>query len=363
MANDHHLNLLETNAEHWNEWRRQNPGIIPDLYGAQLEGGDISGFNLRGADLVSGNLRKVEGAEANLAGANCQDADFSGANFRGATFALANLSNCNLARTNFHKANLEGAILAGANIFMTIFRESRFSVTVLTDLDLETAVGLTEVVHGAPSSIGTDTLFRSNGNIPETFLRACGVPAELIAYLPSLAQAAQAVQFHSCFISYSHEDELFARQLWSRMRNKRIRVWYAPEEMRGGQKLFDQIDRAIQLHDKLLLVLSKASMKSNWVVTEIRKARARERQERRRKLFPIRLVDFDTIRNWECFDADTGMDIAAEIREYFVPDFSKWMPDPKVKDRDKAIRSAEAEFDVAFERLCRDLKAEGVGMP
>jgi hypothetical protein len=58
---------------------------------------------------------------------------------------------------------------------------------------------------------------------------------------------------------------------------------------------------------------------------------------------PMRLVAFEAIRDWECFDADTGKDSAREIREYFIPDFSKW------KDHDA--------YQLAFTRLLRDLKA------
>ena len=47
------------------------------------------------------------------------------------------------------------------------------------------------------------------------------------------------------------------------------RVWFAPEDMKGGRKLHEEIFRAIQIHDKLLLVLSKSSVKSEWVMTEI----------------------------------------------------------------------------------------------
>jgi len=36
-------------------------------------------------------------------------------------------------------------------------------------------------------------------------------------------------------------------------------------------------------------------MKSEWVITEIRRARKVEQEENRRKLFPIRLVDFEAI--------------------------------------------------------------------
>jgi len=127
------------------------------------------------------------------------------------------------------------------------------------------------------------------------------------------------------------------------MRSENLRVWYAPEDMKGGRKLHEEIFRAIQVHDKLLLVLSEHSMKSEWVTTEIRGARRVEREEKRRKLFPIRLVNFETIQKWECFDADSGKGLAVELREYYIPDFSNW------KDHDA--------FEREFAKLLRDLRA------
>jgi hypothetical protein len=56
------------------------------------------------------------------------------------------------------------------------------------------------------------------------------------------------------------------------------------------------------------------------------------------------VVSFEAVRDWECFDADTGKDSAREIREYFIPDFSDW------KNHDA--------YQVAFQRLLRDLKAD-----
>jgi len=49
---------------------------------------------------------------------------------------------------------------------------------------------------------------------------------------------------------------------------------------------------------------------------------------------PIRLVDFESLRAWECFDADSGKDSAQEIREYYVPDFSLWRTDNDVYTRE-----------------------------
>ena len=90
-------------------------------------------------------------------------------------------------------------------------------------------------------------------------------------------------------------------------------------------------------------MLSLDSMSSEWVKREIAKARRREMHEKKQVLFSVRLVSFETIRDWECFDADTGKDSAREIREYFIPDFSDW------KNPDS--------YDAAFGRLLQDLKA------
>lgn len=60
-------------------------------------------------------------------------------------------------------------------------------------------------------------------------------------------------------------------------------------------------------------------------------------------LFPISLVEYDTVRRWQAFDADSGKDMGREVREYFIPDFTHW------KDHDA--------YQKAFDRLLRDLKA------
>ena len=90
--------------------------------------------------------------------------------------------------------------------------------------------------------------------------------------------------------------------------------------------------------------MSEASLQSEWVMTELRKARKAERQSGQRKLFPVRLTDFATLRDWACCAADSGKDLATELREYFIPDFSHW------KEHDP--------FEAAFARLLKDLRAD-----
>jgi uncharacterized protein YjbI with pentapeptide repeats len=312
------------------------------------------GADLRRADLADANLGNANLADANLSGANLRAADLRGAdlsraNLSGAQLRETNLGGANVAYSNLRDADLTGANLikanlTGADLSKVKLTEALFGWTRFPDVDFSRSKGLETVKHRGPSNVSIDTLYRSKGKIPEAFLRGCGVPEGMIASLPSLFGTKHAPQFYSCFISYSHNDEEFCKRLYSRMRDEKLRVWYAPEDLKPGRKIHEEIDKAIRVFDKLLLVLSKESMGSEWVATEIYHARQREVRERRRVLFPIRLVAFDDIREWKCFDGDTGRDMAREIREYLIPDFSDW------KDHDA--------FEANFQRLLDALKAE-----
>lgn len=330
-------NLREANLSEANLDETLLSGV--DLIGAKLVRANLSGAliiradlhqaDLSGARLSRANLREVDLREATLIGASLREAILIGALLRGAKLAEVDLIGATLFRADLSEAVLSGDMSA-AEVGWTIFGDN----------DLSTVKGLDTIVHSGPSTIGVDTLFKSGGRIPEVFLRGAGVPDDFITFIPSLF--GRAIEFYSCFISYSHQDEKFSQRLHSRMRSENLRVWYASEDMKGGRKLHEEIFSAIQIHDKVLLVLSENSMKSEWVMTEIRRARKVEREENRRKLFPIRLVDFDAVQKWECFDADSGKDLAVELREYYIPDFSNW------KEHDA--------FEIEFSKLLRDLK-------
>jgi len=314
------LEVIRHGPETWNAWRERHPDVKPGLSYATLRNADLSVTNLTYANLSYADL-----TEANLSGADLR---------------FSNLTEAKLTRANLSSAQLQLANLSGAELKETKLLGAVIGRTIFSNNDLSSVIGLRRVFHAGPSSIGIDTLFRSDGKIPEEFLRDAGVPDDFVTFFPSLT--GQAIQFYSCFISYSHQDEEFSRRLHSRMRSENLRVWYAPEDMKGGRKLDEEIFRAIQIHDKLLLVLSENSIKSEWVATEIRRAKRVEREENRRKLFPIRLIDFETIKTWECFDVDSGKDLAIEVREYYIPNFSNW------KDHDI--------FESEFAKLLRDLK-------
>jgi hypothetical protein len=95
------------------------------------------------------------------------------------------------------------------------------------------------------------------------------------------------------------------------------------------------IDAAIRIYDKLLIILSDASVKSNWVEFEVNQALHREIEQGRTMLFPIRLDDavLHTPSGW-----------AAHLRTRYIGDFRGW------KEHDR--------YQEAFTRPLRDLKAK-----
>jgi hypothetical protein len=95
MANEGHLAILKQGVEVWNQWRKDNPALRPDL---------------RRADLREADLSKANFIEANLRGA-----DLIGTDLRGAYFWGADLSKANLSRADLSRAYLEGAILLETN--------------------------------------------------------------------------------------------------------------------------------------------------------------------------------------------------------------------------------------------------------
>src|ERR1700730_9425413 len=299
MANDEHGALLRKGVDAWNECRRQNvPLVQPDLAEA----------NLRGTDLIGADL-----SDANLRGADLRGADLSDAKLIGADLHGAELS----------RANLRGAELTNATLSHTVFG----------DTTLSEVKGLDNCFYMGPSIIDFQTLQGVSGPLPIAFLRGVGLPDNLIEYLPSLLNAA--IQFHSCFISYSSKDELFAERLHADLQNKGVRCWFAPHDLPIGAKTWDAIDQAIRLRDKLLLILSKASLASDWVEDEVSKAYAEERSRKNVVLFPIRIDNavMSTAEPW-----------AVKLREQRnIGDFRQW--------------EKPAEYQKSLKLLLRDLKA------
>jgi uncharacterized protein YjbI with pentapeptide repeats len=253
-------------------------GIL--LRGANLWGADFSGqhrVNLNGADLTKTTLMEANLSRADLGGTNLSEASLAYSNLSGAYLSGANLKGADLSGADLSGANLKGADLSGATVGWTKF----------TNVDLRGVKGLKTIIHEGPSSIGIDTLSRSQGQIPESFLRKAGIPEDFLTYLPSLMN--HAIEYYTCFISYSSQDEDFVQRLYADLQANGVRCWFAPQDLKIGDKTRQRIDESIRLYDKLLLVLSEQSVISTWVEYEVEAALAKERRESCTALFPISL--------------------------------------------------------------------------
>jgi uncharacterized protein YjbI with pentapeptide repeats len=300
--------------------------IFANLTGADLRLADLNDADLRGANLSRANLHHTHFRNADLSHAVLRDAflrrvgliftDLSGADLSGAYLGEAHLIGVNLTRAHLSGTNLTGALL----------HDSLF-----VDVDLTSAIGLARCWHRGPSFIDTRTLEKS-GSLPLEFLRGVGLPDTLIEYLPSLF--GKAIQYYSCFISYSVKDEAFAKRIHADLQNSGVRCWFAPHDLPIGEEIRSGIEDAIRLRDKFVLILSEHSIRSEWVKDEVEAAFDEELKRGQTVLFPVRLDEavLTTTEAW-----------AAKLRwQRNIGDFRRW------KDN--------GAYKQSFDRVLRDLQ-------
>lgn len=136
---------------------------------------------------------------------------------------------------------------------------------------------------------------------------------------PKIASAAPPTRFQTVFISHSYCDFDLAMRLDAALRARGVRTWFGHNDLAAGKKIREGVFSAIDSFDRLIVVLSENSMKSEWVRTEIHRAFYRQRAEGRNVLFPVSVVPFAALKRWTSFDADSGKDLAVEMREYLIP--------------------------------------------
>ncbi|MGD9368411.1 MAG: toll/interleukin-1 receptor domain-containing protein [Desulfobacteraceae bacterium] len=378
MANPEHVAILKQGVEVWNNWRGKNLHIRPNLAEASFPMANFKRINLRWVNLERANLESAVLVEAdlsgiNLIGANLINASLTEADLSNAYLENANLQKANLDGANLHYANLDGAVLKKASLFWanlrgaylggadfsgthlvranldgakinkTNFSKSTVVKTIFSDTNLSLASGLENMVHDGPSSIGIDTIYKSRGQIPEIFLRGCGVPENFITYMKSLTMSP--IEFYSCFISYSHQDKSFARRLHDQLQARGIRCWLDEHQMLPGDDIYEQVDRGIKLWDKVLLCCSEHSLTSWWVDNEVATAFKKEQQfmkDRKKKvlsLIPLNLDGYLFSDEWKSGKRD-------QITERLAADFTGWETD-------------NTKFEEQFERLVKALQTEG----
>lgn len=116
MASKEHIRILGNSVvsmsmREWNQWRMENPQVLPDLSGEDFSRTDMDFINLSNTD-----LRYTDLSGSSLHHANLRKADLSRAKICGANLSRADLSYANLRKADLSGADLRDAILRGANL-------------------------------------------------------------------------------------------------------------------------------------------------------------------------------------------------------------------------------------------------------
>ena len=364
MANPEHLEILNQGVEVWNKWREENPDVVPDLSGEDLRKTDLSGAYLEWADLSRTNLRRLNLRLANLSRtklykANLNEVDLQGAklilasliqaNIRGANLSRvvlrgANLSMTDLSWTNFSDSDLSysdltNSLISYTNFHFSVLKGANFSkarlhYTILTNVNLNKVKNLETCIHHGPSNLDYPTLQQS-WPLPDAFLRGVGFPDQWIEFFHDTLS--QPTQFYSFFISYCHKDEDFAKLIHDSLQGKNIRCWKYTKDMPVGAEIRPTIyNNILRLHDKLLLVVSEHSIRSEWVKEEVEVAFEKENKSGAEKIITPIFID-------RAFLEIDDVAWVVKLRQRHCADFTGW------KDHDK--------YRAAFEQLLKWLKS------
>jgi hypothetical protein len=146
--------------------------------------------------------------------------------------------------------------------------------------------------------------------------------------------------YHSVVLSYAPEDATFAVGLATDLKANGVPCLQVEQDLHIGDHISTEVSKAILKDQKLLLILSQNALVSRWVEETIDFALDYERKHPGAwLLFPLRLDE-------AVMEAETWW--AITVRQRLIGDFREW-------------QQAE-DFEVALQRVLRDLRIEGEGV-
>ena len=363
MADPELVELLKSGPDNWNQQRPAPPRMAEwsrrpnrlDLRGVDVSGSTLSGANLNavdlsGADLTGTNLDESSMSRSRFDNATLEQAILHFTTAVDSSFENAILNKASLFYAEFRGGSLKKAQFCGALMIGTRFERvslaecnlggASLAGAIFTGVDLSDAVGCDTSTYHLPSSLGIESLYLSNGRIPDSFLRGIGVAEPMITFANSLVTSEPPIRFYSCFISYSHADSTFARRLTYQLQGRGVRCFRDDDDVRVGERILPKLIDAIRVHDRVVLCCSRTSLESKWVATELEETFEKEKELGKDILLPLNLDGY-------LFDGWKGPH-AVKVRERNAANFVGWEHDNDI-------------FEAGFKRVLKALGEEVEG--
>ena len=365
MNSNQYLKIIKEGVTAWNNWRNNNPNIIPKLDGLDLSqmelkyidiwhiepatilsAGSVS-WDLIGIDFSNCSLKNVKFNKSDLASADFSNSDITGADFSEAQISEANFENSKLLKTKFEGASISKVNFSNLDLSEVSFQgaqskgDNNFNNCILDKADFFNSSITIHEIKVASSFKGT-IFSRNKLEVPKLvqfrrlFFHQIGEETHKKMVTEMDLYNEESGVYHSCFISYSSKDEIFVEKLHSDLVSRRVKCFFAPKDISIGDKIRPTIYEAIKNHSKLLLVISAASIESNWVENEVESAFEEENRLDQNILFPIRIdeVVFYSENSWS----------STIRRQRHMGNFENW--------------ENESDYRKSLEKLLHDLRVD-----
>jgi hypothetical protein len=114
------------------------------------------------------------------------------------------------------------------------------------------------------------------------------------------------------FVSHSSADKKFVRKLKDDLNENDIQTWVDEDELHLGDSLSEKLDSALEDSSHFLIVLSEASIKSDWVQYELEKALRHKKSNLLQKIIPVKYKSCEVPKELASL---LYADLSKEIRE------------------------------------------------
>jgi hypothetical protein len=148
--NSEQFSIISDSINHWNDWRKSNYNVKPDLSRAQFDGMNLLGANLDDTNLTYSSFKNTTFIRGSAMNADFSNADVENARLQGTNFSRANFTNASLKGANLTGSILKGACMISADLTGADCTGARFE-----NSNMLGAIFYNAVVNGA-NFLGTN---------------------------------------------------------------------------------------------------------------------------------------------------------------------------------------------------------------